>query len=185
MFQGRYSLYHCVCPYTAKHRGTHDGTYNKTETPSLQWHHNDVMASQITSLATVYSTVYFGTEQRKCQSSTSLALVRRIHRWPVNFPHKEPVTRKMFPFDDVIMVAKGMCLGSYIIQHVGRSLTHWDRVTHVWAMFTNPEGQNWRLVNTKFSLKFPHLIYLDFTCPGANLTGPGPYFSSQGQLGDH
>ena len=26
-----------------------------------------------------------------------------IHRGPVNSPHKGPVTRKMFPFDDVIM----------------------------------------------------------------------------------
>ena len=34
---------------------------------------------------------------------TSLAFVRRIHQWPVNSPHKEPVTLKMFPFDDVIM----------------------------------------------------------------------------------
>ena len=37
------------------------------------------------------------------QSSASLAFVRGIHRWPVNSPHKLPVTRKMFPFDDVIM----------------------------------------------------------------------------------
>ena len=29
--------------------------------------------------------------------------VREIHRWPVDSPHKWPVTRKMFPFDDVIM----------------------------------------------------------------------------------
>ena len=29
--------------------------------------------------------------------------VRGIHRGPVNSPHKWPVTRKMFPFDDVIM----------------------------------------------------------------------------------
>ena len=26
-----------------------------------------------------------------------------IHRGPVNYPHERPVTRKMFPFDDVIM----------------------------------------------------------------------------------
>ena len=26
-----------------------------------------------------------------------------IGRWPVNSPHKRPVTRKIFPFDDVIM----------------------------------------------------------------------------------
>ena len=61
------------------------------------------MASQITSLTIVYSTVYSDADQRKYQSSTSLAFVRGIHRRPVNSPHKWPVTRKMFPFDDVIM----------------------------------------------------------------------------------
>ena len=70
-------------------------------------HYNDVlmsaMTSQITSLTIVYSTVYSGTDDRKHQSSASLAFVREIHRWPANSPHKGPVTRKMFPFDDVIM----------------------------------------------------------------------------------
>ena len=63
----------------------------------------DSIASQITNLTIVYSTVHSGAEQRKHQSSASLAFVWEIHRWPVNFPHKWPVTRKMFPFDDVIM----------------------------------------------------------------------------------
>ena len=70
-------------------------------------HYNDVimsaMASQITSLTIVYSTVYSGEDQRKYQSSVSLAFVGGTHRWPVNSPHKEPVAQKMFPFDDVIM----------------------------------------------------------------------------------
>ena len=44
-----------------------------------------------------------GIYPRKHQSSASLAFVRRIHRWPVNSPHNGPVTRKVFPFDDVIM----------------------------------------------------------------------------------
>ena len=61
------------------------------------------MASLITSLTSVYSTVHPGADQRKHQSSASLAFVRGIHRRPVNSPHKWPVTRKMFPFDDVIM----------------------------------------------------------------------------------
>ena len=61
------------------------------------------MASQITSLTIVYSTVNSGADQRKHQSSASLAFVWGIHRWPVNSPHKWPVTRIMFPFDDVIM----------------------------------------------------------------------------------
>ena len=33
--------------------------------------------------------------------------MRGIHRGPVNSPHKWPVTRKMFPFDDVIMFFHG------------------------------------------------------------------------------
>ena len=61
------------------------------------------MASQITSLTIVYSTVYSGADQTKYQSSASLTFMKGTHRWPVNSPHKKPVTRKMFPFDVVIM----------------------------------------------------------------------------------
>ena len=61
------------------------------------------MASQIPSLTIVYSTVYSNADQRKHKSSASLAFVRGIHQRPVNAPHKKPVTRKLFPFDDVIM----------------------------------------------------------------------------------
>ena len=69
-------------------------------------HYNDIimstMASQFTSLMIVYSTVYSGADQRKHQSSTSLAFVWEIHWWPVNSWHKGPVMHKVFPFDDVI-----------------------------------------------------------------------------------
>ena len=61
------------------------------------------IASQITSFTIVYSIVYSDADQRKHQSSAPLAFVRGIHRGPVISPHKWPVTRKMFPFDDVIM----------------------------------------------------------------------------------
>ena len=70
-------------------------------------HYDDVtmdgMASQITSLTIVYSTVYSGADKKKHQSPAPLAFVRGIHRGPVNSLHKWPVTRKLFPFDDVIM----------------------------------------------------------------------------------
>ena len=65
-------------------------------------------ASQITSLTIAYSTFYSGADQGKYQSSASLAYVRGIHRWPVNSPHKGPVTRVIFPFDDVIMYGGGI-----------------------------------------------------------------------------
>ena len=74
---------------------------------TMQTHYDDVImsavASQITSLTIVCSMVYSGADQRKHESSASLAFVRGIHRGPVNSPHKWPVTRKSFPFDDVIM----------------------------------------------------------------------------------
>ena len=49
-----------------------------------------VMASQITSLTIVYSTVY---SRRRSKKTSKLRVTG----------HKGPVTRKMFPFDDVIM----------------------------------------------------------------------------------
>ena len=75
-----------------------------------KYHYDDVimgtLAYQITSLTIVYSTVYSGADQSKHQSSESLAFVWGIHRGPVNSPHKWPVTRKMFPSDDVIMITR-------------------------------------------------------------------------------
>ena len=62
------------------------------------------MASPITSLPIVYSTFCSGADQREHQNSASQVFVRGIHRWPVNSPHKWPVTREMFPFDDVITI---------------------------------------------------------------------------------
>ena len=61
------------------------------------------MAFQITVVSIVCSAVCSGADQRKHQSSASLAFVGGIHRSQMNSPHKAPVTRKMFPFDDVIM----------------------------------------------------------------------------------
>ena len=81
-------------------------------------HYNDVImgaiGSEITSLTIVYSIVYSDANQRKHQSSASLAFVRGIHRGPVNSPHKWPVTRKMFPFHDVIVY--------YNINHAEKTL---------------------------------------------------------------
>ena len=70
---------------------------------ALRWRHHGHDSVSNTSLTIVYSTVHSDADQRKHQSSASLAFVRVIHRGPVNSPHKWPVTRKMFPFDDVIM----------------------------------------------------------------------------------
>ena len=84
--EGKKSYGHCTC----RHRD---------DQVRVLYYSNvimSVMASQITSLTIVYSIVYSGADHRKHQSSALL--------WsPVNSPHKGPVTRKMFPLDNVIM----------------------------------------------------------------------------------
>ena len=76
--------------------------------------------SQITGVSNFCSTVCYGADQIKHQSSVSLAFVRGIHRPPVDSTHKEPVRRKMFPFDDAIMthtlcVCFVVCAGSVTV----------------------------------------------------------------------
>ena len=100
----------------------------------LAHNYNDVimstMASQITRLTIVYSSAYSGTDQRKHQSSASLAFVRGIHRRPVNSPHKGPVTRKMLPFDDVIMYSSQSAIASNFIDN---SLRPADAIMCQWT----------------------------------------------------
>ena len=96
----RYSLWRWLHLYwkkifTQARTHTHNLDYTISLLPSMMNHYNDViigaMASQITSRTIVYSTVYSGTDQRKHQSSASLAFVRGINRRPVNSPHTENV----------------------------------------------------------------------------------------------
>ena len=89
-------------------------------------HYNDVimtmMASQITSLTIVYSTIYSNADQRKHQKLCVTGLCAGNSLGPVNSPHKGPVTRKMFPLDDVIMES------SICRQHIFKKMyfvTHW------------------------------------------------------------
>ena len=71
------------------------------KTTGYQFHYNNVivsaMVSQLTGASIIYSTSCSGADQRKHQSFASWLLS------PVNSPHKGPITRNMFLFDDVIM----------------------------------------------------------------------------------
>ena len=84
--------------------------YMLYSTHTLQWRHNMPIASQITCVSIVCSSVGSGAHQRNHQSSASLAFLRGIHRRPVNSPHKRPATRKMLLFDDVIMNVFFCCI---------------------------------------------------------------------------
>ena len=120
----------------------------KTRT-CLFCHYSDVimtmMASKITSLTIVYSTVYSGADLRKHRSSVSLAFVRGFHPWPVNSPHKWPTKRNMFPFDDVIMA----------IAPAAKILTQFSRSIPA----SVPERLN-EITDTETIIRFPQYKWL-------------------------
>ena len=70
---------------------------------SLQWRHNGHDGVSHHQPQDCLLNRLFRRDQRKHQSCASLAFVGGIHQWPVNSPHRWPVTRKMIPFDDVII----------------------------------------------------------------------------------
>ena len=117
-----------LCDRTSANKVVCASMYERT-------HYIDVMmsaiASQITSLTIIYSAVYSGADQRKHQSSVSLAFEWGIHRWPVNSPHKGPVTRKKFhhanvckPGDACIYVHSCICI--YVLFRIAiNSLCPW------------------------------------------------------------
>ena len=146
-------------------------------------HYSDVImsavASQISDVSIVCSTVCSGADHKeKHQSSASLAFVRGIHRWPLDSPHKGPVTRKMLPFDDVTMFEHTAMffrppLNSRIKQlqwptislYNKQVLTHRHWVTHIcvrrlallhWFRWTAPSlylEKCWNIVNWTFGNK--------------------------------
>ena len=67
----------------------------------LHWRHNGIDVVSNHQPCDCLLNRLFRRRSRKHQRSASLAFVRGIGRWPVNTPHNEPVTRKMFPYDDV------------------------------------------------------------------------------------
>ena len=81
--------------------------YNRDQSTLYNVHYSDVimstMASQITSVSIVHSTVCSGADQRKYQGSTSLALCEGNSPVTGEFPTQRTVTRKFFPFGDAIM----------------------------------------------------------------------------------
>ena len=80
---------------------------------TLRWRHNEPDSVSNHQFHDCLLNGYSGADQRKDQSSASLAFARGIHRWPVNSPHKGPVMRKMLPFNDVIMKSLQLIFAIY------------------------------------------------------------------------
>ena len=116
------------------------------------------MASQITSLKLFTQPFVQAQIKENIKGSASLAFVKGIHRWPMNSPHKGPVTRKMFPFDDVIMaywdITEFMCSIDIANMNYSRQLQiniftyccqpDWCEVfVRMWLILRNRTGLYW------------------------------------------
>ena len=135
---------------------------------------SSTIASQITSLTIVYLTVYSGANQRKHQSFASLAFVRGIRRGPVNSSRKGPVTRKMFPFDDVIMTANmAIChenniRGAHLCLYYGKwpaSITYFPVLFSYWMPLCEvPSAMSSTFVSNTYSIRLRNKLrdYLSF-----------------------
>ena len=101
--------YHIPCP----HGWATSEVFITIVLETLQWRHNDPNSvSNHLQLDCLFSRL-FRLTSKKHQSSISLAFVREIHRWPVDFLHKRPVTRKIFQYDDVIMKIGRVIMGPH------------------------------------------------------------------------
>ena len=97
---------------------------------TLQWRHNGHDSVSNHQPHDCLLNRLFRRRSKKTSKLWSLALVRGIHRGPVNSPHKWPVTRKMFPFDDVFMKL------DFLSSPVTRPITQHELSTRVWLCVT-------------------------------------------------
>ena len=99
-------------------------------------HYCDVImgaiSSQITSLTIVCSTLYSGVDQRKHQSSASLAFVRGIHRSPVKFPAQMASNAENLSIWWRHLVFPGSC-GHWLVCGL-----HFGDVSYLWLLLLQP-----------------------------------------------
>ena len=91
--------------------GTRSNVTYRYISESLQWRHNERDGVSNHQLHDCLLNRLFRRRSKKTPNSSSMAFVRGNHQSPVNSPHKWIVTRKMFPFDDVIMCRSMIMVG--------------------------------------------------------------------------
>ena len=82
---------------------------------TLHWRHNDHDGASNHQPHGSLLNRFFGRWSKKTSKLRVTGLCAGKSPWPVNSPHKGPVTRKMFPFDDVIMKMVNLLL---MISHI-------------------------------------------------------------------
>ena len=76
---------------------------------SSQWRHNERDGISNHQPQDCLLNGLFRRRWKKTSKLRVTGFVKGIHRWPVNSTHKGPVTRKILPFDDVIIRLFSVC----------------------------------------------------------------------------
>ena len=92
--------------YLGLREGLRSNPFNHTAIRSLQWRHNGRDSVSNHQPHDCLLNRLFRRRLKKTSKLRVTGLVRGIHRGPVNSAHNWPVTWKMFPFYDVIMIKK-------------------------------------------------------------------------------
>ena len=92
---------------------------------TLQWCHNEQGGGSNHRRFDCLLNRFSDTDQGKHKSSASLAFVRGIRRWPEDAPHKGPVSRKMFSFDDVILKTE-----LWLVRTIHQKCSLWGFLLH-------------------------------------------------------
>ena len=135
------------------------------------------MASQITSFTTVYSTLYSGADQRKHQSSASLAFVRRIHRSPKKFPFGDVIMSDINISSDVIVNLYMVISWSTFVEHCNYHSPYYpitQSSTLYWLILVLPKYSDHGTARVLFANYFDKTLYLPITAL--------PYYTGQTAL---
>ena len=117
---------------------------------SLQWRHNDHSGVSINQPHDCLLNRLFGCRLKKTSKLRITGLCAGNSPGPVSSPHKGPVTRNMFPFDDVIM---NVCI-SFVCQGYSRLLNyHLEIIWELLCHWRNAEGHEYDGVVSDHNVK--------------------------------
>ena len=120
---------------------------------SLQWRHNERDGVSNNQPHDCLLNCLFRRRSKKTSKLCVTGLCEGIHWWPVNSPHKGPVTRKIFPFDDVIIVMKWSLVCFQVNQYDASATTANTTPRHLCEAC----GYQWKPLGIRILLQLPSL----------------------------
>ena len=137
-------------------QGIHFNTVSQRIVKSLQWRHNGRDSVSNHQPRDCLLSRLFRRRSKKTSKLCVTGLCAGNSPGPVNSPHKWPVTRKMFPFDDVIMYILMMCQWETCIVStklsLHKSVLTWQH-NCPYARCTEQVSKNWPYAFSTYRIK--------------------------------